>query len=430
MRLSKNYLGQIIILVGSLFLINQLASYIAVYSYIISPSINIINKFITYQIELIESAIDYSSKTSYINQIQKNIANLDYIDAFTKHQAKENGLANTVNNRQLSIKMSKNLKEKAIVRTSKNNPYYIWIKTSHFENIWFRVYINNFYFYQTAMSPFFIYVIIMTLLCILISWTFSIRIGKPLNALKNSAIYCSKGHTPKPLPLTGSKEVIAVTQAFNLMSQSISKLESDRKLLLAGISHDLRTPLTRIRLATEIISGNETLTQRIIDDIESMDNIINQFIDYINIGNEKHKKMIHIDQLLKKIILKASLQKKIEYHLDCNISTLIEPILIERAINNIVNNAIRYGNDWVNINSYIKNQCINITIEDNGNGINEYDKNHIFEPFVQGNEARTNEGSGLGLAIVKKIMELHHGSIALENRAPKGLKVTLQLPMM
>jgi two-component system osmolarity sensor histidine kinase EnvZ len=256
------------------------------------------------------------------------------------------------------------------------------------------------------------------------------RLNRPLKALQISALQVGKGQVPLQLKEEGSSELIAVTQAFNQMSKGIKQLEDDRALLTAGISHDLRTPLTRIRLATEMLPEDQDwIKDGIVHDIEDMNEIIDQFINYVR--QDQQEKLINGD--INDLIQEAVQARNIEGHHNIQLKLasvpkiLIRRVALKRALDNLIENAFRYGSDDIEITSdYDKSsKCVFFSIRDFGPGVSEEQFERLFQPFTQGGTARGSLGSGLGLAIIKRIVDMHSGKVELQNHPDGGLIATV-----
>ncbi|MCU7376416.1 ATP-binding protein [Paucibacter sp. O1-1] len=226
------------------------------------------------------------------------------------------------------------------------------------------------------------------------------------------------------MPLSGSTEIVEVTHAFNQMAHK-KQLEQDRALLMAGISHDLRTPLTRIRLASGMmVEEDQYLKEGIVTDIEAMDAIINQFITYIRNDREGVREPDQINCLIQEISQQESHREEtIELSLGNCPDIAMNSVAIKRVLSNLVENAFRYGNGWIKISSYRqKNLSVLVSKIMAISGIDESKVELLFQPFTQGDSARGSVGSGLGLAIIKRIIDRHHGKVELSNRPEGGLK--------
>ena len=225
---------------------------------------------------------------------------------------------------------------------------------------------------------------------------------------------------------------MAVTQAFNHMSKGIKQLEDDRNLLMAGISHDLRTPLTRIRLSAEMMAEQDDyLKEGIESDIDDMNAIIDQFIDYIRHDSKDIVEPIDLNVLVDDVVhAETPSDRHVEFYAGNVPPVPLRYIAIKRVVANLIQNAIRYTSGNIVVNTGIeRNQYAVISVCDEGAGIPESEIEHLFQPFTQGDKARGTEGSGLGLAIIKRIVDTHGGKVHLTNRATGGLQAKVLLPL-
>jgi two-component system osmolarity sensor histidine kinase EnvZ len=288
---------------------------------------------------------------------------------------------------------------------------------------------------EEDFAPLFRNSLIMALLIIAGGWLFIRLQNRPLIALEKAAKGVGRGEIPPPLPEKGASEIRSVTSAFNQMSKGIQALEEDRALLMAGISHDLRTPLTRIRLATEMMSPEDSyLAEGIISDTEECNEIISQFMDYLKPVNKQSFIEVDLNDVANDV---ASSEGGYEVQIETEFQqpmkeTLGSPIAIKRAVSNLVVNALRYGNGWIKISTgtTADNKLVWVCVEDNGPGIEQSQIGKLFEPFTRGDTARGSEGTGLGLAIVKRIVSQHNGSVIVNNRSGGGLRVQISFPLI
>lgn len=199
---------------------------------------------------------------------------------------------------------------------------------------------------------------------------------------------------------------------------------------MAGVSHDLRTPLTRIRLATEMMSPQDAyLAESINKDTEECNAIIEQFIDYLRTGQEMQTEACDLNGILTEVVAAESgYEREIDTDL-ANGELLIDahPLSIKRAVVNMVVNATRYGNGWIKVSSGMEGARAWFQVEDDGPGIDDAQLAHLFQPFVRGESARTTSGTGLGLAIIQRIIDAHHGSLDIGRSERGGLKIRAYL---
>ncbi len=237
---------------------------------------------------------------------------------------------------------------------------------------------------------------------------------------------------PPPIPESGTAEMRSIIRAFNQMSSDIRSLDNDRTLVMAGVSHDLRTPLTRIRLATEMMSPEDSyLADSINKDIEDCDAIIGQFLDYMRTGKEMSLELCDMNGLLREVICAESNSGKVsEEHLyPYPINITANPIAVKRALTNMIVNATRYGHGWISITSNQNEEYAWFQVEDDGPGIAKEDRQRLFQPFVQGEQARSSTGAGLGLSIIRRIMDAHGGFVELGDSTKGGLLIRANFPL-
>jgi two-component system osmolarity sensor histidine kinase EnvZ len=320
----------------------------------------------------------------------------------------------------------------AEVRIEQDKQFSFWVRPPQAPQYWIKIPLTG--LNETDFSPLQIYILLIGFLSVAGGWWFARQLNRPLQQLQRAALLVGRGDIPDPLPEDGSTEIIAVTRAFNHMANGIRQLEKDRSLLMAGVSHDLRTPLTRIRLASEMVSEQDAwIRDGIVSDIEDMNAIIDQFIDYIRHHKEETLTEEDLNQLvLEQVDADRLQQRQISTELLQTLPLVpIRRIAIKRVLSNLIENALKYSDGAIEVRTgYEKNrQRVYVQVRDHGPGIPEAQMAKMFEPFTQGDTARGSAGSGLGLAIIKKIVDMHHGEIRLHNHAFGGLVATVYLPL-
>ncbi|WP_260260135.1 two-component system sensor histidine kinase EnvZ [Vibrio intestinalis] len=429
----RSSLTQSILLFVTLLVASQVYSYYAVFNYALLPSLQQFNKILSYEINLMLG----DSETPESGLVMDALTRRQVLEQLgvTIH-AKDSDIANEFHHALtidlMSEEMSHKLGTPTNVRmTLDDESYVLWMKIETLPDSLIRIPLSE--LQEEDFAPLFQNSLIMALLIIAGGWLFIRMQNRPLVALERAAKGVGRGEIPPPLPEKGTSEIRSVTHAFNQMSKGIQALEEDRALLMAGISHDLRTPLTRIRLATEMMSPEDSyLAEGIISDTEECNEIISQFMDYLKPVN----KQSFVDVDLNAIAQDLANSEGGRHHIDIDTqlqplaSVFGSPIGIKRAVSNLVVNAVRYGNGWVKISSGMTadNKLGWLCIEDNGPGIAKDQVAKLFEPFTRGDTARGSEGTGLGLAIVKRIVSQHNGSVVVNNRSEGGLKVQVSFP--
>ncbi|MSP85907.1 MAG: HAMP domain-containing protein [Methylotenera sp.] len=259
------------------------------------------------------------------------------------------------------------------------------------------------------------------------------RINRPLQLLMNAANRLRNGERPEKLAEGSFAELREVNDTFNKMADSLAELDVERTLILAGVSHDIRTPLARLRLAVEMLPDEacNSLKNGMVEDIGDMDNIIHQFLDFVKGVEGEPSQMIDINTLLQAMHdrqLRAG--RDLVVQLAPTYAIPIKPLAMQRLLDNLVGNAYAYGHGQVRVASKITKKAILISIFDNGPGIPETHVEKLLRPFERLDTARSNAaGSGLGLAIADRIAKLHHGKLELINRPEGGLEARLSLPI-
>jgi two-component system osmolarity sensor histidine kinase EnvZ len=424
--LPKSAFGQTVLLIGILLLINQVVSLLSVTFYFVRPNVQQINNLLATQIKIVFiEDIDHKDP-----KLHKRFFAATGIQVYSKEEAINHGLEQAVPYEFWSRQMSEKLGGKAEVRITAGEPYLYWINPPQDPDVWITIPMIG--LGEADISPLTIYLLVIGILSVAGSWIFVRRLNRPLKALQISALQVGKGQVPEQLKEEGSSELIAVTQAFNQMSKGIKRLEDDRALLTAGISHDLRTPLTRIRLATEMLPEDQDwIKDGIVHDIEDMNEIIDQFINYVR--QDQQEKLINGD--INDLIEEAVQARNIEGHHDIQLrlapvpKIFIRRVALKRVLDNLIENAFRYGSDNIEITSgYNKDsKWVFFSIRDFGPGIPEEQFDRLFQPFTQGDIARGSLGSGLGLAIIKRIVDLHSGKVELQNHPDGGLIATVYI---
>lgn len=254
------------------------------------------------------------------------------------------------------------------------------------------------------------------------------RFTKPLRKIKLSAERLGIDLQTKPLDIYGPTVVREVLLALNRMQQRILQLIRNRTLLLAAISHDLRTPIARARLRLQFIPDSEHKSQLKVD-LEEMEKMISETLAFAREDSkEEAKKGIDLVSILQSICNDAADMGHLVTMTNNTqrVAFSGRPIALKRAFTNVINNAIRYaGNADVSIKK--RGKVILIKVQDNGPGIKESDLDKVFEPFYRAEHSRSKDtgGTGLGLAVTRDIIRAHGGSIRLKNNKKRGLIVNI-----
>lgn len=422
----RSAFGQTVLLISFLLFINQIVSYISFALYVIEPNQQQINQLLAKQVRVVFIDID---DVKLSPEMAKAFHNETGIGVYREVDAMKHGLKGAGFYPYRSEQMSALLGGHAEVRISQGDEYLFWIRAPQAPHLWVKIPLMG--VDRGNFSPLIFFMAVIGLLSVMGGWIFVRQLNRPLKALEIAAVDVGRGNFPDPIIEHGTCEIMSVTQAFNHMSKGIKQLEKDRNLLMAGISHDLRTPLTRIRLASEMMNEQDMfLKEGIETDIDDMNNIIDQFIDYIRQDSKDKAELGDLNVLVEEVLhVEKPIDRTINFHASNCPKVMFRYVAIKRALANLVQNALRYTTGEVDVYTGVENDSVYFMVCDNGEGIPEHEIERLFEPFTQGDTARGTEGSGLGLAIIKRIADSHGGHVELSNRVTGGLQAKVTLPI-
>ena len=278
----------------------------------------------------------------------------------------------------------------------------------------------------------------VTLLLSLIGAAFISRlINQPLSRISSAARAVARGDTPAVLPERGPTEIREANQSFNQMVHDLKQVESDRAVILAGISHDLRTPISRMLLEVEMAGLSEEALKGMQSDLGQMEAIIAQFLDYARPADPERFTPHDLAASLRKIVGEYQRRSDINITTDIpeKLSLRCNATEIDRLVRNLIENAKRYGKTAgtsitdITINAYQEGSTIRLEITDHGSGLPDDQLYHVLRPFTRLDAARSQaNGAGLGLAIVDRVVQRHQGKLEIKNREGGGLAVLITLP--
>ncbi len=254
------------------------------------------------------------------------------------------------------------------------------------------------------------------------------RIARPLSALSQAADRIRSDEVPAPLPVDGPEEIAAVAQSFNHMAERIAAQDAERAFMLAGVSHDLRTPLTKVRLAIATIPQIEPETEKLLNrQFEQMDQMLGQFLDFARGDESEPVSATDIGKLVNKVA--ATLQLEVDVRSKRGLIIPTQPLALERAISNLVRNAAKYGRPPFVVDIDADNRHDRIAIIDHGDGVAPALLDMLGTPFLRGRRERGSDGgTGLGLAIARHVARSLGGELVLDNLDGGGFSAALVLP--
>ena len=256
------------------------------------------------------------------------------------------------------------------------------------------------------------------------------RLNRPLRAMVMAARTVGRGEVPPRLSESGPTEVADLAHAFNQMAHDLQQLDADRALILAGVSHDLRTPLARLRLGVEMCGADPAEVDAMVSDIEDMDRIINQFLEFSKKDGGEQIEALDLAGLADELAtLYARRGVDIEVRSKGPALALARPQALRRALTNLIENAINYAGHAPELEVGSSGAKPAIHVLDRGPGIPAEEAERVKRPFTRLESARSNtKGSGLGLAIVDRIVRGQNGEFRLAARTGGGLDACIELP--
>jgi len=257
------------------------------------------------------------------------------------------------------------------------------------------------------------------------------RVTRPLASLADAASGLARDLNRPALAETGPLEVARVARAFNAMQRDLQRVIEARSQALAGVSHDLRLPLTRLRLRLEKLPEGD-LRAKIDDDLAEMDALIGSTLEFLRAGSDAEKPArLNLNALIEAIVEDMEpLGARINVRGAASAPVVAQPQAIRRCLTNLLENARRYGGPDIDLQVAEEAGRLVIRVEDRGPGIPAADLDRVFEPYVRldASRARHTGGTGLGLAIARAVARANGGDITLEARSGGGLSAVLVLP--
>jgi len=309
--------------------------------------------------------------------------------------------------------------------------------TSYKETVYVKIkYKNGFlqvFFPKNKIAPssariFALWITFPGLLLIFIAIVFLKNQTRPIVNLARAAEKFGKGEFVKEFKPSGAREIRQAAYEFDRMRKRILVHLNQRSEMLSGISHDLRTPLTRLKLQLALLKQQD-LAKKMSDDIEEMERMLNEYLEFSRNQKSEDTEAININDLIKDIINKYD-NNQVSAHLEENPEINIRLNAIKRCLINLIDNGLSYGKKVEIITKKTISDLI-IFVDDNGPGIPEKEYQNVMKPFYRIDKSRgqNKSGVGLGLSITNDIIRSHGGSITLEKSPLSGLRVKISLPL-
>ena len=317
-----------------------------------------------------------------------------------------------------------------------NNNY--WFNTSKFKNaVEIKIRSNNdvieFLVPKEMVSTssvrlFVLWTTLPSLVLIIIALIFLKNQTKPLVKLAKAAERFGKGDYVNDFRASGSQEIRKAAFEFDRMAKRINRHLNQRAEMLSGISHDLRTPLTRLKLQLAMLKQKD-VSEKMSKDIDEMEKMLNDYLQFAKTQSQESTELINLNNLLNSIKNSLNNNNLFFDNIDENVELKGRPIALKRSFENIIQNGLTYGKK-VYLNVQKGNKRVTVIIEDDGPGIPEEQYKNVFKPFFRLDKSRSlnQSGVGLGLAIVEDVINSHGGSIQLGKSKYNGLQIKISLP--
>jgi two-component system osmolarity sensor histidine kinase EnvZ len=322
----------------------------------------------------------------------------------------------------------------ALVDAMRDRTDLLW-RTDRRQRLWIRVRIGPEYYWVSARSPSALQplaavaasAVVTFLLGVAAAFTLQRRLTRPLEALTAAATTYAAGEDAPPVDERGPDEIAALSRSFNAMTARLAANEEDRALLLAGVSHDLRTPLAKLGLAVEMLArGDENLSRGAHAQIAEIDRVLDKFLDFARGFDTEPEIDFDANALVSEIVALRDAEGVIFQHeadVDCRVSG--RPEAMRRALVNLTENAVRHGAPPYAVGARATCEGVEIFVRDRGEGVTAESADQMRKAFVRGRQS--SGGSGLGLAIADRVATMHGGALRLIRIDPVGFEARIVL---
>ncbi len=284
--------------------------------------------------------------------------------------------------------------------------------------------------FSTTVYVFVIWMVGTSLILFGVATIFMRNQVKPIRRLANAADNFGKGRDVTHFKPEGATEVRQASHAFLAMQDRIERHLRQRTDMLSGVSHDLRTPLTRMKLQLAML-GDDAGVEALSQDIAEMEHMLEGYLAFARGEGTEKPTMTDLGRMLEDVVAQVRRRgRPIDLHVEDRLSLLLRPAAFRRCLTNLLENAARYG-EHVSVRAGRRDDAIEITVDDDGPGVPEERRDEVFRPFVRLDDSRNPEtgGVGLGLTIARDVIRAHGGEITLATAPANGLRVRVRLPL-
>lgn len=277
-----------------------------------------------------------------------------------------------------------------------------------------------------SLTPLLVYLLGTVIIVLICTALYATYLGRPVRRLHDNIRRIESGNPPHELLAEqGPTELRQLDRSLLKMSQQIRDSGRERELMLAGLSHDIRSPLMRIRLLLARLPIPEEAANQMDADIDVIDHILAQFVHFARDGRDEPLTTTSVSTLLHQIAATSGVPE-LTLTVPERLAFTLRPVAVSRAVANLLDNARRYGKPPFTLTARLDDPQLRIAVEDSGPGLSPAQWQELLRPFARADVARTQTGSGLGLAIAHRIAQQHRGSLTAE-QTPSGFRVELSL---
>lgn len=331
--------------------------------------------------------------------------------------------------RDIGLKVSQLLGDPSRVAVAQWPEPQIWIRSAHDPQSWMVLHALSFR-RQVIVSSILV-MILAGVIGLIIASSAARLLTQPLERLAAHAQALLAGEPVVQTQLKGSpREVRQLALAVGQAGERLRHASRERELMLAGISHDLRTPLARLRLALELGDANDhQRREAMVADLEELDSALEQCLAFVRDGSDEPRRDIDVITLIGQLLALRAQPDDWQLRGPAVFTAKVRPSLLRRAIGNLMDNAERYGAAPFEVALDTDETCWRISVIDHGPGVSPEQLERLGRPFQRGDQARGNGGTGLGLSIVARAAEVHGGTLTWGNHAPGGFIASIRVPV-
>jgi two-component system, OmpR family, osmolarity sensor histidine kinase EnvZ len=313
--------------------------------------------------------------------------------------------------------------------TARQAPAQFWIRSAHAAQRWIVLQAPD--YRQQVLDSTLLIAILAGLIALAVAAIAARLLTRPLENLAADAPALLNGDSRPEQSRGTTREVRHLAQAIAAAGARQRETARERELMLAGISHDLRTPLARLRIALELDDASDPQRREaMVADLQELDTALEQCLAFVRDGRDETPREIDLATLIGQLLALRAQPDDWQYDGPPSLSAMLRPSLMRRALGNLLDNAERYGAAPYTVALEHASRAIRVRVEDRGPGVPAELLPRLGRPFVRGDAARRGGGSGLGIGIAMRAAELHGGALRLRNRAGGGFSAELHLPFV